>query len=259
MHPILFRIGSFEIHTYGFLIMIGATLGYFYMSHVANKELGIEKEKIQNLAILVILSAFIGGKLLFYLEDPTYYFDSWENLKRNFRTGFVFYGSLLFAAPLTVWYFKKEKWPLWPMMDRLAITACIIHGVGRIGCFTAGCCYGLPTDQPWGVLFSDPISQAEPLNIPLHPTQLYSSILILSILFVLLQFKRHKRFEGQLFFIYILLYAAGRSIIEIFRGDEERGYIIDNLLSHSQFISIIVILITGWAYLRFKKEAGTRP
>lgn len=255
MHPELFSIGDFTIHTYGFMIMIGATLGFFYMTHVAKRDLGIERDQIQNLAIMVIVAAFVGGKLFFYLENPRFYFSSWENMQRNFRTGFVFYGSLIFAVPLIVWYFRKEKWPLWPLMDRLAVTACIIHGLGRIGCFFAGCCHGTPTDMPWGVTFTDPVSQAEPLNTALHPTQLYSAGLIFGIMILLLMLRRHKRFEGQLFFIYIILYALGRGIIEFFRGDEERGYIIDGVLSHSQFISLIVIAVTGWAYLRFKKKA----
>ena len=254
MHPELFKIGNFTIHTYGFMIMMGAVLGFLYMSYSVKKEMGIERDKIQNLAIMIILAAFIGGKLFFYMENPSYYFESWANMKRNFRTGFVFYGSLLFAIPVVIWYFKKEKWPVWPMLDRIAIVACIIHGTGRLGCFFAGCCHGVPTDLPWGVTFTNPVSQAEPLNTPLHPTQLYSSFMILSILVILLMLKRHQRFEGQLFFVYIILYAVGRGIIEIFRGDEERGYIIDGIISHSQFISIVVILITGFAYWSFKQK-----
>lgn len=254
MHPELFSIGNFTVHTYGFMIMLGATLGYLYMSNVANNELGIPKDKVQNLAILVILSAFVGGKLFFYMEDPSYYFSSLSNMTRNFRTGFVFYGSLLFAVPLTIWYFRKHKWPVWPLLDMLAITACIIHGTGRLGCFFAGCCHGIETDVPWAITFTDTASQA-PLHTALHPTQLYSATLVYSILIVLFMFKRHKRFEGQLFFIYIILYATGRSIIEIFRGDEERGFVIENVLSHSQFISIAVVTITVWAYLKFKKKA----
>ena len=256
MHPELFSIGDFTIHTYGFMIMVGATLGFFYMSHAAKKDLGIERDKIQNLAILIIIAAFIGGKLFFYLENPSFYFSSLNHMKRDFRTGFVFYGSLLFAVPVIVWYFRKEKWPLWPLLDRLAITACIIHGWGRLGCFFAGCCHGTPSDVPWAINFTDQASQAEPLHTPLHPTQLYSAALIFGILTILLMLKRHNRFEGQLFFIYTMFYAFGRAIIEIFRGDEERGYIIDGVLSHSQFISIGVIAITIWAYLRFKKKAS---
>ena len=254
MHPELFSIGGFQIHTYGFMIMLGAVLGFFYMSYSAKKELGIEKDKIQNLAIFIIIAAFVGGKLLFYLENPSYYFSSLANMKRNFRTGFVFYGSLLFAIPMVIWYFRKEKWPVWPMLDRIAITACLIHGMGRLGCFFAGCCHGVPTDLPWGVTFTDSLSQAEPLHTPLHPTQLYSSTMILTILAFLFMLKRHQRFDGQLFFSYIILYAVGRGIIEVFRGDEERGYIVEGIVSHSQFISIIVIIVTLLFYFHFRKK-----
>ena len=254
MHPILFEIGDFTIHTYGFMIMTGAFLAYLYMSRAAKKELGIDPDKIQTLAIYLILSAFIGGKLLFYLEDPGYYFNPPSNMTKNFRTGFVFYGSLLFAVPLAVWYFRKEKWPLWPMMDRLAITTLIIHMCGRIGCFSAGCCYGVPTEKPWGVKFSHEHTQAEPMHVALHPTQLYEAFFLLGILVFLIMFKRHKRFEGQLFMIYLMLYAGGRALIEIFRGDLRRGFIIEDVLSHSQFISIFIIAFVLWMYRRLSKK-----
>lgn len=254
MHPELFNLGNVTIHTYGVMIMLGALSGYTYISFFAKKELGINPERIQSLAVYVILSAFIGGKLFFYFEKPDYYFGNPSNMLADFRNGFVFYGSLIFAVPICIWFFRKEKWPLWPMLDLLAITACIVHAFGRMGCYFAGCCYGVPTDKAWGITFTDTASQA-PLHVDLHPTQLYSVGLILTILGVLLLFKRHKRFEGQLFFIYLILYAAGRSFIEIFRGDLRRGFVIEDVLSHSQFISILVIAITLWAYVRFQKRA----
>ncbi|MEM6829323.1 MAG: prolipoprotein diacylglyceryl transferase [Bacteroidota bacterium] len=257
MHPELFTIGNFTVHTYGFMIMIGAILGFLYFTISVKKDLGIEREPVQNLAILVILSAVIGGKVFFYLEDPIHYLSSWDLMKRNFRTGFVVYGSLIFAIPLVVWYFRKYKWPVWPMLDRVAISACLIHGTGRLGCFFAGCCHGVEADVPWAVTFVNVGSKA-PLHTPLHPTQLYSSGMIYGILMILLMFKRHKRFEGQLFFMYIILYAIGRAVIEIYRGDEERGYVIDNVLSHSQFISVIVIAIVAWVYVRFKGKASSK-
>ncbi len=255
MHPELFQIGSVTIHTYGFMIMIGALLGYLYMRSSVQKEMGIDGDKVQTLAILIILGAFIGGKVFFYFEKPSYYFHPPSNMLKNFRTGFVFYGSLLTAFPLAIWYFRREKWPLWPMLDRLAITATIIHGFGRMGCFFAGCCYGQPTQAAWGITFSDSHSQAKPLHEPLHPTQLYSVFLISSIFVVLWMFKRHKRFEGQLFFIYLMLYAAGRAIIEVFRGDLRRGFIVDDWLSHSQFISLLIIAGAGWMYQRFSRKS----
>jgi phosphatidylglycerol:prolipoprotein diacylglycerol transferase len=254
MHPELFSIGNFTIHTYGFLIMIGAVLGYIHMAWACKRELGIDPDKLQTIAIYTILAAFIGGKVFFYFEKPDYYFKTPSNMLEDFRTGFVFYGSLIFALPIIVWYFRKEKWPLWPMLDRLAITTLIIHSLGRMGCFFAGCCHGLPTDQPWGVTFTDRLSQATPLNTPLHPTQLYEVGWLLIILVFLLMFKRYKRFEGQLFMLYLMAYAVGRGIIEIFRGDIRRGFIIENVLSHSQFISLVLIALTLWVYFKRRKK-----
>jgi phosphatidylglycerol:prolipoprotein diacylglycerol transferase len=258
MHPVFFHIGDTAIHGYGVMIMLGALAGLTYMTYVSKKELNIEPDKIQTLAIYIIIAAFVGGKLFFYFEKPSYYFNPPSRMFENFRQGFVFYGSLLFAIPVAVWYFRKEKWPLWPVMDRLAITALIVHAFGRMGCFMAGCCYGQPTDAAWGVTFSDPKSEAEPLNTALHPTQLYEISYLLIILGILFMLKRHKRFEGQLFFIYLILYSIGRSINEIFRGDVRRGFVIEDILSHSQFISIIIISATVWAYMKFNKKAKLR-
>lgn len=254
MHPELFSIGDFTVHTYGFMIMLGATLGYFYMSTTVKKELGITADKIQTLAILIIVAAFVGGKIFFYFEDPGYYFGTPSNMFKGFRTGFVFYGSLLFVIPTVIWYFRKQKWPVWALLDRIAITGCIIHICGRLGCFFAGCCHGLPTDSFLGVTFTDPVSQAEPLNVPLHPTQLYEVTWIAIILVVLLMMKRYNRLEGQLFFIYIIMYSVGRGIIEIFRGDVRRGFIIDDILSHSQLISLVIIAATVIVMIIVRKQ-----
>ncbi len=254
MHPELITIGNFTLHTYGFMIMIGALMGYLFMARMARKELNIDPDKIQTIAIYVILAAFIGGKLFFYFEKPSFYFHPPSNMLVNFRTGFVFYGSLLLGLPIAVWYFRKEKWPIWPMMDLLAICTLIIHASGRLGCFFAGCCYGTPTDLPWGVTFTDELSQAQPLHTALHPTQLYESLFLIGILTFLLMFKRHKRFEGQLFMIYLMLYAVGRGVIEIFRGDIRRGFIIEDVLSHSQMISIGIIAFALWMYRRLSKR-----
>lgn len=259
MHPILFSFdlgsGPISIHTYGVMIALGALFGYLYAVPYAKKELGIEAEVIQGLARVIILAAFIGGKVLYYLEDPGYYFNPPSNMLKNFRTGFVFYGSLLFVIPSVIWYLRKHKMKVLPLLDMVAFAGMIVHGFGRLGCFFAGCCYGQETDGPIFITFSDTASIA-PTDVYLHPTQLYSVTLIATIFVILTLFKRHKRFEGQLFFIYVMLYAFGRGIIEIFRGDISRGFIIDEWLSHSQFISLILISVIGFIYVRQLKKAN---
>ena len=115
-----------------------------------------------------------------------------------------------------------------------------------------GCCYGTPTDSIFGVTFTNPVCQAQPLNTPIHPTQLYESVYIFSIMLVLLLLKKRRQFEGQLFLTYIILYAIGRAVIELFRGDIERGFIIKDYLSNSQFISLLLISGASYFYVKLR-------
>jgi phosphatidylglycerol:prolipoprotein diacylglycerol transferase len=255
MHPKLFDIGPFTVYAYGLFIVIGAAMAYRFLSSSAHKAYGIDPDKISSLLVWIVVSAFVGGKLFFYLEDPARYLAEPAQMIIDVGNGFVFYGSLLFAVPTTIWFFRKESWPIWGMLDLIAFTTLIVHAFGRFGCFMAGCCHGIPTQLPWGVSFTDPLSQAEPLGVPLHPTQLYEMALLAAIFTGLWLFRRKKSFDGQLFLIYVMLYAFGRSVIEVFRGDEARGYIVDGWLSHSQFISACLIALIMGVYVILQKQS----
>ncbi|MCW5912255.1 MAG: prolipoprotein diacylglyceryl transferase [Cyclobacteriaceae bacterium] len=251
MHPVLFKVGSFTVYTYGFCIAVGALLGFVYMYRQGKKQYGVTFDQSNNLFILLVLAGVIGGKLFMIFEDPALYFSQPKKLFSS--SGFVFYGSLLTAIPVMLWYFKKIKVPVLGMLDVMAAVTCIVHGLGRIGCFMAGCCYGLPTDSFLSVVFTNPVCQAEPLHTPLYPTQLFEAIFIFTILTALLILKKRKQFDGQLFLIYLMVYAAGRAVLEIFRGDIERGFLIKNVLSNSQFISLIVISVALYFYIRLNR------
>lgn len=258
MHPILFEIGSFTAHSYGFCIMLGAILATYFTYKQANKQFGIDLDKIYSLLILIVITAFIGGKLFLIFENPAYFIANPMALLGG--DGFVFFGSLLTSIPAMIWFFKKNNLPILPMFDVMAITACIVHAFGRLGCFMAGCCNGIEWHGPLAVTFTDPMCSAEPMNTPLHPTQLYSMFMIGSIGLILFFIKKkYQKFDGQLFLIYLILYSIGRSIIEVFRGDEERGFIIENVISHSQFISILVIIGVCFVYLKLSKTSPQSP
>ena len=207
------------------------------------------------LFIILVASAVVGGKFFFFLESPAYYI---ENLSQLFSgSGFVFYGSLLFCIPAMLLYFKKNNLPLWGMLDIMGMVTCIVHGFGRIGCFMAGCCYGSHTDSFLGVVFFHEKCQA-PLGESLHPIQLYEATFIFLLLAFLWLNRDRKQFAGQLFLLYLMIYAVGRSGLELFRGDEARGYIIDEWLSHSQFISLVIISYSLLVYLRIKRKSATK-
>lgn len=251
MHPVLVEFDSFTIYTYGFCIAVGALLGFTYMAWQGKKLFKLTFDQSNTLLLILVTGGVVGGKLFLIFEDPSFYRSHPQDLLSG--NGFVFYGSLLTCIPLMLWYFKKHMIPLWPMLDLMAIVICILHGCGRIGCFMAGCCYGKPTENFLGVTFTNPACQADPRNTPLHPTQLYESGLIFILLIGLLLIKRRKQFEGQLFLLYLIGYAAGRAVLELFRGDLERGFIVENYLSYSQFISLLLIAVALFFYVRRRK------
>jgi phosphatidylglycerol:prolipoprotein diacylglycerol transferase len=253
MHPILFKFGSYTVYSYGFCIAIGAILGFYYMYREGKKRFGVTFDQSNNLFILLVVAAIVGGKIFLIFEKPSYYFSNPSQLFSG--SGFVFFGSLLFTIPVMLWYFKKIKVPVLGMLDVMAIVTCIVHGCGRIGCFMAGCCYGKPTDSFLGVMFTDPTCQAEPLNTFLHPTQLYEAAVIFCIMIFLIILQTKKKFNGQVFLSYLIAYSIFRSVLELFRGDIERGFIIKNILSNSQFISLLVITIAFYFYVRLNRSS----
>ena len=253
MHPTLFHLGPVTVYTYGFCIAVGAILGFSYMAWQGKKQFGLSFDKANTLFIVLVLSAVVGGKVFFFFESPSYYLKHFGEMFSG--SGFVFYGSLLFCIPAMLYFFKKNNLPVWGMLDIMGMVTCIVHGFGRIGCFNAGCCYGTHTDFFLGVVYSEEKCQA-PLGESLHPVQLYESGFIFLLLGGLWILRNRTQFAGQLFLLYLMTYAAGRSVLELFRGDEARGYVLPGWVSHSQFISLLVIIISTVVYLRLKGKSN---
>jgi phosphatidylglycerol:prolipoprotein diacylglycerol transferase len=267
MHPILFEFPTPEffpswlpdtitVYSYGTMIAIGALLGFFYTGWQAKKQFNVSFETTNELILAILIASITGGKIFIIFEDPSQYLNNPQNLLKNFSQGFVFYGSLLFAIPTMLIFFKIRKLPVLHMLDIMAITTVIVHGTGRIGCLLAGCCYGIPHEGFLSVVFTDPLCQARPLGTPLHPTQLYSIFLLYGILAVLLIIINTKCFGGQLFLLYLILYSFGRIWIEIFRGDLSRGFVVQNYLSNSQFISLLVFGVSLFWYIKLRRSVN---
>lgn len=253
MHPILIRFGPLIIHTYGFLVAMGFLLGLGLAVRQA-KKLGIPSNKIIDLGFYILLAAIIGSRLFFIFINASHYMKNPLDIFKIWEGGLVFYGGVLLAVPTAIWYVKKNGLGIWKTADIFAPSIAIGHALGRLGCFAAGCCYGKPAEPlPWSVTFTDPESLAR-IGIPLHPTQLYESAGEFINFLILITLRRYSSFNGQLFMTYLLLYSVLRFIVEFFRGDVNRGFIIYNL-SISQGISILVFLIAtaGLIILRQKK------
>jgi phosphatidylglycerol:prolipoprotein diacylglycerol transferase len=242
MHPILIHAGAFTIYSYGVLVATGVLLSLWY-ARVQAPRAGLDPDRVWNLGIYMVLSAIIIAKVWYVLSDLGYYREhpgeifGWSTL----QSGGTFYGGVVGAVGFALIYMWAQKIPALPLFDTYAFALPLGHAIGRVGCFMAGCCYGKPTTLPWGVTFTNEAAErlvGTPLDIPLHPTQLYEAGAELLILFLLLATERTgRRFAGRTFWLYMLLYAISRFIIEFFRGDE-RGSV--GSFSTSQFISIIL-------------------
>jgi phosphatidylglycerol---prolipoprotein diacylglyceryl transferase len=239
MHPILFQLGSFHIYAYGFFIALGFIFGLMVAILKAQRE-GIPFGTIIDLFFYTVLSALIGSRILFvllnfdvYRQDPLRIFKIWEG-------GLVFYGGLILAFMVALWYMKWHRLPIWKLADLISPLIALGLSFGRIGCFFAGCCYGKETSLPWGVVFKNPDSLAR-LNVPLHPTQLYDAANGLAIFLFLTWMEKRKTFDGQIFWLFLFLYSITRFFIEILRGDP-RGFLFGDLLSTSQAIGILLAI-----------------
>ena len=133
--------------------------------------------------------------------------------------GFTFYGGFLFGLGAGIWYVRKHNLDLWQVSDMAAPGLALGIAFGRLGCFFSGDSFGKPTDLPWAVTFTDSMSMA-PTGIPLHPTQIYSTLVLLVVFGILLWWQKQQRFKGEIFLVFIMLYSVARSFVEIFRNDK---------------------------------------
>ena len=240
MYPRLFELGPITLYTYGVLLAAAYLLG-LKLAMVRAKARGLDHNRVLDLGIYIIISALIGAKLLLLVTDFRTFRADPRELLTLARSGGVFYGGLILAVAVALWYIRRVGLPLWTTCDVFAPGVALGHVVGRFGCFFAGCCYGKPTTRAWGITFTDPFAAANvgtPLGVPLHPTQLYEAGAELLILALLLATERKGRpFAGRTFWLYMLLYAVSRFIIEFFRGDERGTFL---MFSTSQFISLLL-------------------
>jgi phosphatidylglycerol:prolipoprotein diacylglycerol transferase len=259
MHPILFEIGGFPVYTYGVLLAAAYLLGLQF-ALVRARARGLDANRVMDLGIWIIISALIGAKLLLLVVEFEAFKQNPRELLTLLRSGGVFYGGLIAAVAVAMWYMRRHRLPVWGVSDAFAPGIALGHVIGRLGCFFAGCCFGKATDVPWAVTFTSEYAAQNvgtPLNVPIHPTQLYEAGAELVILGILLVLERKGRpFTGRTFWGYMLLYGITRFIIELYRGDA-RGMIGD--LSTSQFVSVILVPLSIIMLIVLSRRSAPDP
>jgi len=243
MHPILFSIGPLTLRTYGALIAL-AFLAALRMAKWAGKDKGIPEKFLMDLSILLVFAGLLGARVFYVALNAPYYMTHPLDSLKVWEGGLVFYGGFITAAAAGAWFARRHKVSVAVLADCLAPALAMGQAIGRWGCFFAGCCYGKPTTLPWAVRFKDPASLA-PLDIDLHPVQIYEALGNLAIAFFL-WWRLRKNPDaprGQVFWLYVLLYGILRFGMELLRGDD-RGPLWADLFP-SQLIALGAILVSA--------------
>lgn len=258
MHPELFRIPYLDItvYTYGVLQATAFLVGLWVAMRHAEQD-GMDRARIFNLGVAVIVGSLIGSRLLMIITEWEAFRGNWQALfsLQLVQAGGVYYGGFLAGIATALWYARRHALSWWKVADAFAPAISLGLAIGRLGCFSAGCCWGKPTTHWWGVQFPEAarLFVGTPTAMRLHPTQLYEAAASVLIFLWLLQRRKTRRFPGQLILLYAIVYGAARFLIEFVR-DDWRGSV--GPLSTSQFIAVVIIPVAAILYVRLKSRAA---
>jgi phosphatidylglycerol---prolipoprotein diacylglyceryl transferase len=253
MHPVLFRIGTYDVPTYGFILALALISALITVVKLGRRE-GFDSNLLIDFSTWIVLVALIGAKVLMIISD----FSDFNTPRKIFslatlQAGGVFYGGFIAAVFFAWWYTWKHKMPILKVFDVYAPAIALGQTIGRWGCFSAGDDYGKVTNSFIGVVFTNPYAHqigGVPLDVKVYPVQLFESAATLVIFGILLWRFRRKKHDGEIFLLYLTLYAVARFFLEFYRGDPDRGFVFHHLLSTSQFIAILAIIAAGIIYAK---------
>ena len=300
MFPDLLRLGGGTVHTYGVLIALGFLVGIVTATRQARRE-GPYAGAVLDLGFWVLVSGLAGARVLFVLTDLRHYVGecqgagtprsvgraAWDCLSalKLWEGGLVWYGGLAAALAVGAWFVHRRRMGFLRTADLAMPSLALGHVFGRLGCFAAGCCFGKPASGAVGVAFghrslafhdlweTGALPATATATARLHPTQLYEALGELLIALLLLLWRPRKRYDGQLLIVYLIAYALLRFVIEVFRGDASRRFVLDlpthglnallglppdalSFLSVSQLLSVLVALAAALLLLVLRRRRG---
>jgi phosphatidylglycerol:prolipoprotein diacylglycerol transferase len=262
--PVLIDLGTYDLPlfgethlflpTYGTLFALAVVIAWWWFMR-RSRTLGSPEETLFNLTFFTLLAGIIGAKLLLILVDWRTYLGQPRLILGTLRAAGVLMGGVLAGAFVFVAYARHHGLPLRRLGDAIAAPLVLAQAIGRLGCLSAGCCWGVAAHEHsrFAITFTDPRGNLRPdrLGVPLVPVQLIEMFydLVLVVLLTWL-WRRRVRPAGTVFWCYVLLYSVGRGVIEFWRGDDFRGLYFGEAISTSQIIAIGGVVLSVMMLLR---------
>lgn len=266
MYPIIFEIGRFKLHSYGLMIFLAFTFAVWLATKRA-KKVGIAPDKIIDLSVWIIISGLVGSRAAYVLFHLNEFRGRWLDIFSPVQSdgtigiaGLVVLGGVVLTVPTVWWFLKRHNLPIAKTMDILILSLAFGIAIGRVGCFLNGCCFGIPTDSLFGVVYPDNCFAGYVFpGQGIHPTPLYEIFYSVVIGVILLIRSQHKRFEGELLYIFFILYGCARFINETMRFYKDSmipfhigGFAVTVSMLTSVIIAIgaAIMLIRGYKSVR---------
>ncbi len=250
MCPELFRIGDVVISTYGVLVAIGMIVSFYIAVYLSKKE-GINERYVENIFLFSVIGGLIGARIAYIIEHPNQ-FKSFIDYIAIWKGGIDWFGGFIGGLLAGIFFLYRYRIDIWKALDIASVSIVIGHGIGRLGCTAAGCCYGKPVPEHsfWEHFSIEfPEGSAAPPGMKLYPTQPLEAIGNFLIFFFLFFLYRKKQFDGQIFSLYLIFYGAERFFLEFLRNVTPP---IEGIgLTWNQIVSIMMITV-GIIILVFK-------
>jgi phosphatidylglycerol:prolipoprotein diacylglycerol transferase len=249
VHPIAFYLGTLPIRWYGIMMATAFLVGLWTAARRA-RPANVSSEVITDLTMWLMGGSIVGARIVYV---TTYWHEvfSGKPFSEVFmiqRGGLVYYGGLIGATVAGVGYLWWKKLPVWKIADIMAPSIALGSVFGRIGCLLNGCCYGRACDLAWAIRFP---ANHETGGAPVHPTEIYDALLNLLLYAGLAWLFRRRKFDGQIFALYLIGYAICRSIVECFRGDYPSDHIHAGYFTPAQLLSLPILIagIAAWFWV----------
>ncbi|MBI4775696.1 MAG: prolipoprotein diacylglyceryl transferase [Deltaproteobacteria bacterium] len=255
MFPEIAEFKGFVLHSWGVFVALGFLVGFELSVREARRN-GLDVRLIRNLYAWSMVAAIVGSRGLFVFLYPDFFASHPFEVLRIWKGGMVFSGGLAAALAVGFIYMRRVRLNEWMVADIVAPGIALGDAIGRIGCLCAGCCYGKPTELPWAIVFDHPGSMA-PQGIPLHPTQIYTSVTSFITFVVLWVFSKQKKWDAQVICLFLILHGAVRMVLESFR-DDFRGEMFYGLMTTTRLVTLGLMAAGVLVWVRFRRRAQAR-
>lgn len=256
MYPQILHIyGPFSINSYGLMIALGLLLFLWLVTRDPRREKILSTDQLSNTIMVGVIAGLLGGRLLYFLSEQ-HQIKTFLDFFALWQGGLSILGAIIAILICVPLYLRSQNIPALPFFDLAAVYAPLLQSISRIGCFLAGCCYGMHTNLPWAITYTNPKSLA-PLCMPLHPTQLYAALTLFGIfLFMKLYAQNRYNKPGQLISLYLILTSLGRFFIDFWRADRIFVLMTGDWLSVNQLIALGMACVgfIGYALCSIRKR-----